>query len=194
MRILAVLLVVVAFAVSGCGGSDPSSKPPTETGTTAVTSDVPFDRAFIDAMVPHHQSAIEMAHEAKEAGLAEPELIQVADDIIASQQGEIDDMLSWRKQWFGPGKRDSEEAALEQLGLTPAEAGMEHDSMSMSDADDVDQAFAESMIGHHEGAIRMARLAETKAGHAEIKTLAGDIIAAQEREIAVMEKHAMAKH
>ncbi len=193
MKTLAVLLIAVGLTTAGCGGSD-SSAEPTGSGTTAITSQVPFDRAFIDAMVPHHQSAIDMAHEAKTAGLAEPELIQIADDIIASQQGEIDDMLSWRKQWFGPGKGESEESALAVLGLTPAEAGMEHSSMSLSDADDVDQAFAESMIGHHEGAIRMARLAESKGDHTEVRTLAGDIITAQEREIAVMEKHAKAMH
>ncbi len=194
MRILAIALVVFAVAVSGCGGSDGGADPATGSGTTATTSQVPFDRAFIDAMVSHHQSAIEMAREAKAAGLAEPELIQIADDIIASQQSEIDDMLSWRKQWFGSGKRDSEEAALKVLGLTPGQAGMEHGSTSMSDADDVDQAFAESMIGHHEGAIRMASLAESNADHAEIKTLAGDIVTAQKREIEVMEEHAMAMH
>src|SRR6266545_3078148 len=41
---------------------------------------------------------------------------------------------------------------------------------------------AGTMIGHHTGAIRMAELAKEKAGHEEVKRLAGDIIAVQRRE------------
>jgi uncharacterized protein (DUF305 family) len=155
---------------------------------------VPFDRAFIDAMVPHHQAAIEMAQEALDAGLTQPELINIADNIIATQQSEIDQMLDWREQWFGSNEPGSEEAALETLELSAAEAGMEHGGMDLSTAGDVDQAFAEMMIGHHEGAVRIARLAEEKAGHDEIKQLAGEIIAAQEGEIAIMKKHAAGEH
>ena len=194
MRTRAVLLTALALAAAGCGGGGRSAAPATGNGTTASTAQVPFDRAFIDAMVPHHQSAIEMARAAKQAGLTQPELITIANDIIASQQEEIDRMLSWRKQWFGSSKREPEEAALKALGLSPAEAGMEHGAMDLSAAADVDQAFAEMMIGHHQGAIRMARLAEKKAGRAALKELAGDIIAAQEREIGVMEKHAKGEH
>ncbi len=87
---------------------------------------VPFDRAFIEVMVPHHQAAIEMATEAKDAGLTAPELVEIADDIIATRQPEIDQMLEWREQWFGSKEREPEAAALEVLGLTPAAVGMEH--------------------------------------------------------------------
>ena len=125
---------------------------------TVASGQAPFDRAFIDSMVPHHQAAIEMADAAKEAGITQPELIKIADDIIATQQVEIDQMLEWRQQWFGSKGREPEAAALEVLGLTAAEAGMEHDSMDLATADDVDQAFAGMMIGHHVGAIRMAKL------------------------------------
>jgi uncharacterized protein (DUF305 family) len=44
------------------------------------------------------------------------------------------------------------------------------------------------MIEHHEGAIDMAKLAETRAEHDEIKQLSQDITTAQEGEIAEMKK------
>ena len=47
----------------------------------------------------------------------------------------------------------------------------------------IDKHFIEQMIPHHDGAIAMARLALTKAAHPEIKTLAGAIIEAQNKEI-----------
>lgn len=193
-KLAALLLAAAALGIAGCGGDDDSAEPASGERPTAASGEVPFDRAFIDAMVPHHQAAIEMANEAKKTGLTEPELIKIANDIIATQQGEIDRMLEWRQQWFGSKKRAPESAALEVLGLSAADAGMEHSATDLASADDVDQAFAGMMIGHHTGAIRMAELAEEKADHDEAKQLAGDIITAQQREIDIMEKYAMGGH
>jgi len=186
--LLAATLIALSLSAAGCGGGDGG-----EAEETAGTSAVPFDRAFIDAMVPHHRSAIEMARTAKEAGLTEPELIEIADDIIASQQSEIDRMLEWRQQWFGSREIDPQGASA--LGLSESEMGMmAHGADEIREADDVDGAFAEAMIPHHEGAIRMAELAHEKADHDEVKTLADDIIEAQRREIGMMEEHAGGGH
>ncbi|MDB4978453.1 MAG: uncharacterized protein JWM56_639 [Candidatus Peribacteria bacterium] len=51
-----------------------------------------------------------------------------------------------------------------------------------------DKAFIDAMIVHHNGAIAMAKLAQRDAGHEEIKRLAGDIIAAQQKEINQMKE------
>ncbi len=187
MKKLILLLAAAALGAAGCGGNEGAAPTGQE---TAAAGQVPFDRAFIDAMVPHHEAAIEMARDAFDAGLTQPELINIADNIIATQQSEIDQMLEWREQWFGSKEPGSEESALETLGVSAAEAGMEHGAMDFSMAENVDQAFAEMMIDHHEGAIRMARLAEERAGHDEIKELAEDIIAAQQSEIEIMRTHA----
>ncbi len=132
-----------------------------------------------------------MAQAAKSAGLSEPELIKVADNIVASQQAEIADMRDWRESWFGSSTIDPQGA--DPLGLSEAEMGMQHDA-DFSGAEDVNQAFATRMIDHHRGAIRMAELAQDRAEHHAIKSLADAIIAAQKREIAIMEKHAGAMH
>lgn len=47
----------------------------------------------------------------------------------------------------------------------------------------IDRHFIEQMIPHHEGAIEMAYLAQERAGRAEIKTLAGNVIKSQSEEI-----------
>jgi uncharacterized protein (DUF305 family) len=191
-KLALLLLAALALGVAACGGDDSAETAGEQPAPTS--GQVPFDRAFIDAMVPHHQAAIEMATEAKEAGLTAPELVEIADDIIATQQPEIDQMLEWREQWFGSKEREPEAAALEALGLTPAEAGMEHGGTDLATVDNVDQAFAGMMIGHHTGAIRMAELAEERADHDELKTLASEIIAAQQREIDVMEAYFQGAH
>ncbi len=60
----------------------------------------PFDRAFIDAMVPHHQGAIRMARVELEQG-GDRELKALAEDIVDSQSREIEQMNEWRAQWYG---------------------------------------------------------------------------------------------
>lgn len=62
----------------------------------------PFDKAFIDAMLPHHQSAVDMAAEAQTKA-THPELKQLAYDIVVTQQREIAQMKAWRAQWY-PGQ------------------------------------------------------------------------------------------
>ncbi len=62
----------------------------------------PFDKAFIDAMLPHHQSAIEMSRPAQQQAQHQ-EIKDLAGRIIAAQQKEIDQMKAWRAQWY-PGQ------------------------------------------------------------------------------------------
>ena len=49
-----------------------------------------------------------------------------------------------------------------------------------------DLQFLDTMIAHHQGAVNMAKDVETKAEHAELKTLARNIITSQEKEIGEM--------
>ena len=61
------------------------------------------------------------------------------------------------------------------------------ESLTDKSGDDFDAAFISAMIEHHEGAIDMAELAESRAEHDEIKQLSQDIIRAQEGEISQMQ-------
>jgi uncharacterized protein (DUF305 family) len=65
----------------------------------------PFDKAFIDAMIPHHQSAIEMAQVASEKS-KNPQIKELAGNIISAQQTEIEQMKQWRKEWYPQGHND----------------------------------------------------------------------------------------
>jgi uncharacterized protein (DUF305 family) len=188
-----VLLVVVALAAAGCGGNDDGGAAATGDQQTVASGQVPFDQAFIDAMVPHHREAIAMAKAAKTGGLTQPDLEKIADDIISSQQREIDQMLDWREEWFG--SRTLGPVLPEVLGVPESELGMQHGGAEMiADADDVDAMFAEMMIPHHEGAVAMAKAAQERGQHEEVKELAAAIVEAQEREIGIMEEHASSGH
>ena len=54
--------------------------------------------------------------------------------------------------------------------------------------DDFDKTFISEMIMHHQGAIDMAKQAQTDAKHEEVKNLANDIISAQTKEINEMKQ------
>ena len=60
----------------------------------------PFDREFIDMMIPHHQGAIRMARVELDKG-ENAELKQLAQAIVEAQAKEIDEMNTWRVDWFG---------------------------------------------------------------------------------------------
>jgi uncharacterized protein (DUF305 family) len=193
-RQLSALAAVGAVAIAvGSGGGCSGDGNGAETASPGGASAVPFDRAFIDAMVPHHRSAIAMAKAAKAAGLSQPELVEIANNIISSQQAEIDQMLEWRAEWYGSRAIDPE--GPNALGLSESQMGvMEHGASELKAAEDVDAAFAEMMIEHHQGAITMASLALDKAEHDDVKELADAVIEAQNAEIEVMRSHAEGQH
>lgn len=79
---------------------------------------------------------------------------------------------------------------------TNSQTVMDNNDMSMSGmtaslkgktGDDFDKVFLAEMIIHHQGAIDMAKLAQTNAKHDEVKSLANDILTAQSKEIDMMQ-------
>lgn len=78
--------------------------PASKSGMNMKMSDLqgakPFDKKFIDMMVPHHQGAITMA-KAELAKGKDPSLRDIANKIISAQQAEVTKMQSWRKKWYG---------------------------------------------------------------------------------------------
>ena len=178
-----ILTLLAAFLfVSACGASQTSA--PAQTTSTAASQSAgmehdmsampstgPYDALFIDSMIMHHQGAIDMANQAlKEA--TKPEIKTLAENIIKAQESEIKQMQDWRKAWY-PNQ-------VQTAGM-----GMDMGTMEISNdaGNPFDQRFIEAMIPHHQGTIGMAKDAQQKAEHEEIKKLAREIIIAQEAEI-----------
>ncbi len=64
------------------------------------SADDKFDLRFLDAMIPHHEGALVMAKDAI-AKSKRPEIQKLSQEILSSQQVEIDQMKQWRKSWYG---------------------------------------------------------------------------------------------
>ena len=59
----------------------------------------PFDKAFMDSMLPHHSSAIEMASVANLRS-DNSQIKGIARGIIEARSKEIGQMMDWRQQWY----------------------------------------------------------------------------------------------
>jgi uncharacterized protein (DUF305 family) len=116
------LLLAVAFLLAACGGAG-SDKQGDESGggghgqmghgsmgmgsggmarQMVMENGKYSDEAFIDAMIPHHQSAIEMAEVAYKKS-ENPRMKELAGDIISAQKREIEQMKQWRREWYPQG-------------------------------------------------------------------------------------------
>ncbi|HZB10005.1 MAG TPA: DUF305 domain-containing protein [Rubrobacter sp.] len=137
------------------------------------------DKAFIDAMVPHHQGAIAMAEVALENAEHE-EIIQLSRNIISTQRAEIEELKAIKQQEFGTSKVPMEMSAreMQMMGMMDPDA--------LANRDPFDKAFIDAMIPHHQSAIDMAEVANEKSENQRIKELAQNIVSAQKREIEQM--------
>jgi uncharacterized protein (DUF305 family) len=138
------------------------------------------DKAFINAMVPHHQGAIEMARVALENAEHE-EIQEVSRNIVSTQQSEIEELKSIKQEEFGTSNVPMEMSMEQMRGM-----GMMMDPQSLAEENPFDEAFIDAMIPHHQSAIEMAEVANEKSKNPRIKELAQNITSAQKREIEQM--------
>jgi uncharacterized protein (DUF305 family) len=154
-------------------------------------ADADYDLRFIDAMIPHHQGAVNMAQEVMEKS-KRPEMKKLSQDIIVAQKQEIAQMKQWRKTWY-PNASPTPMAWHAQMGHMMAMSEDMKKGMMMSmdlgkgDAD-FDLRFINAMIPHHEGALVMAKDALSKSKRPEMKKLSQDILTSQQQEIERMKQ------
>lgn len=154
-------------------------------------ADANYDLRFIDAMIPHHQGAVEMAKEALSKS-KRPEIKKLAQDIIAAQNIEINELKQWRQAWYPkadstPMAYDTKMGQMMPMSQQQMQGMMMNGNLGAAD-DQFDLRFINAMIPHHESAITMAQDALKKTKRPEIKKLAQDIITSQQKEIDQMKQ------
>ena len=200
---LPALLLAVAFTLAACGGAgggqqgsgsgDGMDHSNMDHGSMGMGSGEMArqmvmengkysDERFVDAMVPHHQGAIEMAKVALKQAEHE-EIKELSHNIISSQRAEIEELKSIKKGEFGTSQVPMEMSQEQMRGM-----GMMMDPQQLANQKPFDEAFIDAMIPHHQSAIYMAQVASEKSKIPEIKELAQDIVSAQKREIEQMKQ------
>jgi len=201
-RIVAILSALVAAAavallVSSCtkpaadsaagDGHSDHSHTGDDTSTVAETP-AGFnadDVSFASMMIPHHEQAVQLS--ALVPGRStNPELTALAKQITDAQQPEIDTMKAFLVQWNqGDGNEHSGHGAMDMAGMVD-DATMA--KLQTLNGAEFDRLWLTSMIGHHRGAIEMAKAELAKGTNADAKTLAQQIITSQQTEIDQMQK------
>ncbi len=176
-KILSISLIIVALVI-GTGIGFMISPEYANMGMSEEHSsdlgkaDKNYDLKFIDGMIAHHMGAIDMAKIAKEES-KNPEVIKLANNIITIQEKEIEQMYSWKKDWYN----DTSKVEMNDYSMNV--------NLGTSDSK-YDLRFINAMIAHHNMAIEMAMDAQRKSTRNEILNLANDVITAQTREISNM--------
>lgn len=164
-----VVLTLAIVTITGCGSD--SNTQSTETAGNAT------DAMFVNGMIPHHESAVEMAQVGvKQADHAE--IKELSENIIKSQNAEIAQMKALQGQL-----PEGQDMMMSDEDMSEMHMQVE----SLDGADTFDKAFIDAMIPHHQSAVVMANQVIAEGSNAEVKALARQMVKAQSAEIMEMQ-------
>lgn len=129
------------------------------------------DKAYLSAMIPHHEAAVVMANDVLAKG-KDSQVKKWAHEVIAVQQTEIKQMSGWLKDMGGEDK-NAAKAMKDSM----------HTMMTTPMDKDTDRNFVVMMIDHHASALEMAAKALIHSEDEKIVSLSKEIITAQAKEI-----------
>ena len=191
--------ILLALSLTACGsndenvgresvGSGSGSMPGMEGATAEPASAASTDEQFLVAMVPHHQSASDMAQIAVRRA-TNPQVKALAQRIIDAQSKEIAEMTEIAETEYDttPSTEMMESMSHEMMGMTMT-MDMSSDMAMLESSADVDRTFLELMIPHHASALMMADEQIKNGENPEVVALAEKIKADQAKEIGEMQQ------
>ena len=162
--------------IGGAGGMNGGMMGNNESSSAFSGTDI----MFAQMMIPHHQQAVDMSTLA-ETNTTNPEILALAKQIKDAQAPEIKQMTAWI---------ESSGAGMD-MGHDMGMGGMLTDeqmtALKNATGAAFDKLYLEGMIGHHQGALQMAKMIES-SDNAEAKQLAANIISSQSAEIEKMKQ------
>jgi uncharacterized protein (DUF305 family) len=198
--------------VSGCAGigTPAAGMPPMDPGMMTDSTPMPgtmgvhhstpmtdmhaveFDLMYIDMMIPHHESVIALAEVAQHE-LSHPDLIEIAEAIVETQDAEIREMELLRDEWYGDAETVSMDMMMEMPGMgadmpmMAQQMNAEWQVQAFCTAENRDLAFIDQVIPHHQMAIDASEAALEEAVHPELEAIAQRVIEDQQHEIDELE-------
>ncbi|OAB59653.1 hypothetical protein AY600_09815 [Phormidium willei BDU 130791] len=151
--------------------------------------DEQFELRFLDAMILHHQGAVEMAQESLQNSQRE-DIRQLSQEIIETQREEITQMQAWRSQWYADAPEAPQMYDPQRSQTVEMNNGMRSMLKMEVDLGEVDetydQRYVNAMIAHHQGALDMARQVLENSDRPEVEAFANDLIETQMAEVQQM--------
>ena len=168
---------LLGLSLSGCaasdspnGASDKKMAPHEDHGSDHSMS-ITDKQSFAEAMIPHHQQAIDISQFAP-LNTTNPEILSIAGKIYSTQGPEIEKMSLWLN-----GKSVDYTITMDGMLSTTQVNTLR----GLKEAE-FDTLYAQYMIQHHEGAVKMATDA-LELDDPELTDLANEIIVTQSAEI-----------
>ncbi len=194
------LLIFPTIATALLAGAFPGRPAPAAAATNALDpapdpAVAKLEQDFLQGMIPHHRGAVMMAQMALEKGI-HADLKKMAQDIIDSQTMEIAKMSAFLRDWYGLRPPDDQMVPASMMAMMdlPMMHGMMPDmearmaALQAKSGADFEIEFLSTMVDHHAMAILMAAPVLMSGHHADLYTLAEEIVIAQGREIKQMDE------
>lgn len=162
---LAISLIIVFFIIGiGVGYTlTPEYTPFAQaSGTHAKDlgkADRYLDLRYINGMIAHHMSAIDLLTQVK-ANSKRAELLGLVEPVITADTKGIADLYAWKHDWYNNNRKITQFQKV-NLGKTD---------------DKFDLRFLNAMIAHHEEAINTSKEMLTKSSRSEMLDLANGVI------------------
>ena len=178
-------LVVIFLSTFTMGGVLPAGAQTQKSGQDAMTETLQpltgkkFEADFLNQMIQHHRSAIQMA-KIVPTHTKRPELKGLANNIISMQGKEIDELTHWLKEWQGT------EPKMMPNKMAEDKMHAEMPMLETAKDSEFDKMFLKMMIEHHAGAVRMSTLVKEKSTRPELLQFATKVIRDQTSEIKQM--------
>jgi uncharacterized protein (DUF305 family) len=192
--------VAAAVLLSACGSggghdgmdmgdSGDSSASSSESAAASAEDHNAADVEFAQAMIPHHEQAVEMADLAVDQASSE-EVRTLAEQIRDAQNPEIETLTGWLEGWG----EEVPDGGMDHGGMDMGEDDMDMDMDGMMSEEEMtelenatgtafDEMFLEMMIEHHRGAVEMAETEQAEGSYQPALDMAEDIISTQNAEI-----------
>ncbi|ABM11025.1 MULTISPECIES: DUF305 domain-containing protein [Mycolicibacterium] len=191
-RVIAVVAALVLLAACGgqSDGADDSQSGSNEPEAPLITGDPAgynaADIAFAYDMVPHHAQAIDLSRTALERS-TNPELTALAQQIVATQQPEINILNVFLVQWNeNPENRSGPDDGGPERALPGTVDEATITKLESLSGPEFDKLWLQSMIGQHQGAVELANTEIADGANVDAIAIARNIVAAQEAQIAQM--------
>lgn len=188
LSLVALILTAVLLA-SGSGPAGAASSSTRSTSTRTAVAQAPadptvvalsklngkdFDVAFMRALIPVHEEAIEIAMAAT-LNANHPELLQWNQVLIDRKSGQVRHMLAW----------------LQETGASPAGRGAgvvteRVKKMRSLTGEALERAYLPMITTHLEKSTALAALAAAKAGRAEVKGMAQTLVKVERQETTML--------
>lgn len=208
LAVVAGALLLVAGLLLGTALTAPA-------GAAAPVEDS-VDAGFARDMQVHHGQAVEMSVMVRDRS-DDPQLRQIALDILLTQQNQQGQMAGWLQLWglpqsstqpimgwmSGPfsemtgmpgmarGSTGTGPDDEQPTGNPMVAMGLATDDQlqALRDADGVEaeRIWLQLMIPHHRGGVQMAEVAQDQASESQVRRLAGSMVTAQTFEMTVLQ-------